>query len=91
MHHAIDTGEGGAATLAAMRIELFLGENITTCLGRLLAVIQAQGIDLRQQIGLTSQEKETIVDTKDHLIRWVNKRLKRVFQGGVVSLERVCQ
>lgn len=33
MHHAIDTGEGGAATLAAMRIELFLGENITTCLG----------------------------------------------------------
>lgn len=33
MHHAIDTGEGGAATLAAMGIELFLSENITTCLG----------------------------------------------------------
>jgi hypothetical protein len=32
VHHAIDTGEGGAATLTAMRIELFLGENITTCL-----------------------------------------------------------
>jgi hypothetical protein len=30
MYHAIDTGEGSAATLAAMRVELFLGEDITT-------------------------------------------------------------
>ena len=42
----------------------------------------ARHIDLRQQIGLTSQEKETIVDTKDHPIRWANKCLKRVFQEG---------
>lgn len=76
MHHTIDTGEGGTATLAAMGVELFLGENIPACLDFMLAVIQRQGIHLGHQIELTSQEKETIVDTKDHPIRCANERLK---------------
>jgi hypothetical protein len=33
MNHAIDAGEGCAATLVAMGIELLFGENITTSLG----------------------------------------------------------
>jgi hypothetical protein len=32
VYHAIDTGEGGTAAVIAVRIELFLGEDIPTCL-----------------------------------------------------------
>lgn len=32
MHHTVDAGEGGSAAVVAMRIELFLGEDIPTCL-----------------------------------------------------------
>lgn len=37
MNHAINTGERRAATLVTVRIELLLGENITTVLARRLS------------------------------------------------------
>ena len=32
VHHAVDAGVGGAATLVAVRVELLLGEDITASL-----------------------------------------------------------
>jgi hypothetical protein len=74
MDHAIDTCKGGTVTLAAMRIELFLCEDITTCLPGLLLAFKRK----TKQIRLTSQEKETIVND------YKGKRLEMVSKRGVI-------
>ena len=42
VHHAINTGKGSAMTLAAMGVELLLGENVTASLAGLADCICAK-------------------------------------------------
>jgi hypothetical protein len=39
VHHAVNAGEGSAATLVAMRVELLLSEDITACLPRIYILV----------------------------------------------------
>lgn len=56
--HTINAGEGCAATLVAMRIELLLGQNIAARLPHLVSLIELWYTQVKS---LTSQEKDTMV------------------------------
>lgn len=63
--HAVEAGEGGAPTLAVMRIKFFLGENIAAVLRwckSKLATVLSHSCAMEGLGGAcrTSQEKETI-------------------------------
>lgn len=72
VHHAVDAGEGGAATLVAMGIKLLLGEDITASLEiekRQRVSMSSSRVPRRMLLvtnerrgQLTSQEKETILN-----------------------------
>lgn len=71
VHHAVDAGKGGAATLVGMRVQLLLGEDVSTVLfkgraGQLHGIPGGEGpMEGGERMARgelhTSQEKETMM------------------------------